>query len=239
MKAADIADGHVVELAAAWQRDGGAGVVARLISEGVPPKLALYKVERLVERGRLDFGVSPRFAWPSGPMCWRRSGRGDWCAEHQETWRHEGEHLPADYPPRPTSHVTQHLTNHLDRTAPMPTEPSSTAPRLRSVPQLVADGMDAEEALRKIDDWLAANGMRDARWYRADSIVVEPGGHIHATQIDSDEIEPNGWPSPRVIWPDSDAGEPEEAVLQFTYPLLVPIPTELLMLDSDRPTSAI
>lgn len=101
MKAADITDGHVVELAAAWQREGGLGVVDRLVAEGVPEKLALHKVERLVDRGRLDFGVSPRFAWPAGPMCWRRSGRGDWCAEHGEPWRHEGERLPADYPPRP------------------------------------------------------------------------------------------------------------------------------------------
>jgi hypothetical protein len=66
VKRADIPDNHVVELARRWRDEPPApGVVAALIAEGVPAKLALRKVEHLVSKGLLDFGVSPHFAWPT------------------------------------------------------------------------------------------------------------------------------------------------------------------------------
>jgi hypothetical protein len=66
MKRADIADEHVVELAARWARDYTQPcVLDALIAEGIPPRLALAKVEHLVARGLLDYGVSPRCAWPT------------------------------------------------------------------------------------------------------------------------------------------------------------------------------
>lgn len=66
MKRADIADEHVLDLAARW-RDQPAepGVVDALMTEGVPRKLALAKVDHMVRRGLLDFGVSPYYAWPT------------------------------------------------------------------------------------------------------------------------------------------------------------------------------
>lgn len=68
MKRSDIDDGHVLDLAAAWHTDPRRpGVVRALIDEGVPPKLALAKVEHLTERGLLEYGVSPNYAWPRHP----------------------------------------------------------------------------------------------------------------------------------------------------------------------------
>jgi len=66
VKRADIADDHVVELARRWKDRPFAqpGVVAALTAEGIPLKLALAKVEHLVTRGLLDYGVSPFYAWP-------------------------------------------------------------------------------------------------------------------------------------------------------------------------------
>lgn len=66
MKRTDIADEHVLDLAARW-RDHPAepGVVDALMTEGVPRKLALAKVDHMVRRGLLDFGVSPYYAWPT------------------------------------------------------------------------------------------------------------------------------------------------------------------------------
>lgn len=66
MKRSDISDEHVVQLAQAWRQapDSNPGVVAALVAEGVPSKLALAKVEHLSERGLLDYGVSPNYAWP-------------------------------------------------------------------------------------------------------------------------------------------------------------------------------
>jgi hypothetical protein len=66
MKRSDIPDERVIALARAWrdQPFREPGVVAALISEGVPRKLALAKVEHLVSRGLLDYGVTPNFAWP-------------------------------------------------------------------------------------------------------------------------------------------------------------------------------
>lgn len=67
MKCADIADDHVIELARRWHEDhfGQPGVVAALVAEGIPEKLALAKVERLVRRKLLDYGTSPYHAWPA------------------------------------------------------------------------------------------------------------------------------------------------------------------------------
>lgn len=76
MKRSDIDDDHVIELALRWYGEPfkRPGVVAALVAEGVPRKLALAKVERLVERGLLDYGVSPNFAWP-------RVGADEWFAD--------------------------------------------------------------------------------------------------------------------------------------------------------------
>jgi len=62
-KCSDIDADHVVELARAWLLDGPP-VVAALVAEGFPEKVALRKVERLVDRGRLSFGTSAYYAWP-------------------------------------------------------------------------------------------------------------------------------------------------------------------------------
>lgn len=66
MKRSDITDEHVIELARRWYRAPFAqpGVVDALIAEGVPRKLALSKVEHLVDRRLLDYGTSPNYAWP-------------------------------------------------------------------------------------------------------------------------------------------------------------------------------
>jgi hypothetical protein len=65
-KCSDIDADHVVELARQSFSHGGVGlgVVAALVAEGWPERLALAKVEKLVSKGRLDYGVSPYYAWP-------------------------------------------------------------------------------------------------------------------------------------------------------------------------------
>ena len=67
MKSSDIDDRHVIELAQAWRVGplGTRGVVAALVAEGIPQKLAYAKVERLIDRDFLECGVSPNFAWPT------------------------------------------------------------------------------------------------------------------------------------------------------------------------------
>lgn len=66
MKRADIADEHVLDLACRWRDDPAQpGVVNALLAEGVPRKLALAKVDHMVRRGMLDFGVSPYYAFPA------------------------------------------------------------------------------------------------------------------------------------------------------------------------------
>lgn len=70
MKCSDIADEHVIELARQWHKAKSLmhpGVIDALVAEGVPPKVALAKVERLVRRRLLDYGTSPRYAWPTDP----------------------------------------------------------------------------------------------------------------------------------------------------------------------------
>lgn len=66
MKRSDISDEHVIELAKRWQyQPEGPGVVDALVAEGVPRKVALRKVEHLVDRELMDYGVSPYYAWPA------------------------------------------------------------------------------------------------------------------------------------------------------------------------------
>ena len=65
MKRSDIPNDHVVDLARRWRIDAEQGVVAALVAEGVPEKLALRKVEHLVDKGLLDYGTSPYYAWPT------------------------------------------------------------------------------------------------------------------------------------------------------------------------------
>jgi hypothetical protein len=68
VKRSDIPDEHVLELARAWHDAplGGKppGVIAALVAEGVPEKVALAKVEHMARRHLLDYGVSPYYAWP-------------------------------------------------------------------------------------------------------------------------------------------------------------------------------
>ena len=65
MKRSDIADEHVLELARAWQEDhSNPPVLDALEAEGIPAKLAISKIEHLCSRGLLEYGVSPRAAWP-------------------------------------------------------------------------------------------------------------------------------------------------------------------------------
>ncbi|HWB34564.1 MAG TPA: hypothetical protein VHA75_00920, partial [Rugosimonospora sp.] len=66
VKRSDIPDALVIELAQRWQDGDRTGVVAALVAEGIPPKLALAKVEHLCDRGLLEYGVSPNYAWPTG-----------------------------------------------------------------------------------------------------------------------------------------------------------------------------
>jgi len=65
VKCADIPNDHVIDLARRWQQGQGPGVVAALVAEGIPEKLAYAKVVRLAGRGLLDYGVSPYYAWPA------------------------------------------------------------------------------------------------------------------------------------------------------------------------------
>jgi hypothetical protein len=69
VKRSDISDDHVIELARAWHDaplgSKPPGVVAALMAEGVPEKVALAKVEHMVRRRLLDYGVSPYCAWPA------------------------------------------------------------------------------------------------------------------------------------------------------------------------------
>ena len=67
MKCADIDDALVIRYAADFHdRISTTPVGARLVEDGVPPKVATAKIERLVSRGLLNYGVSPNTAWPTG-----------------------------------------------------------------------------------------------------------------------------------------------------------------------------
>lgn len=66
MKRSDITDEHVLELATRWREDvTQPGVIAALMAEGVPEKVAYTKVLHMVRRHLLDYGVSPYYAWPA------------------------------------------------------------------------------------------------------------------------------------------------------------------------------
>ena len=68
MKRSDIDDQHVIDLARAWHESSDPfvtpGVVAALVAEGVPERLAVSKVEHMCDRNLLEYGVSPYYAWP-------------------------------------------------------------------------------------------------------------------------------------------------------------------------------
>jgi hypothetical protein len=67
VKRPDVADEHVLELAQRWHEDPWVqpGVIAALVAEGVPEKVALAKVLHMVKRDLLGYGVSPYYAWPA------------------------------------------------------------------------------------------------------------------------------------------------------------------------------
>ena len=67
MKSSDIDDQHVIDLARSWADNPFVpGVVQALMREGIPEKLAVAKVMRLVDRDFLEYGTSPYHAWPTG-----------------------------------------------------------------------------------------------------------------------------------------------------------------------------
>lgn len=87
MQCEDIDDQHVIDLAARFhtahdrsaelasgplmidlshQCEHDKGVIELLVEEGVPEELAYAKVEHLSDRDYLDYGGSPRYAWPTG-----------------------------------------------------------------------------------------------------------------------------------------------------------------------------
>jgi hypothetical protein len=67
MKRSDVTDEHALELAQRWRSDPYVqpGVIAALMAEGVPEKVALAKVYHMCKRRLLDYGVSPYYAWPA------------------------------------------------------------------------------------------------------------------------------------------------------------------------------
>ena len=66
MKRSDISDEHVLELARAWRQAPlkNPGALDALIDEGVPVKVAVAKIEHMVSRRLLNYGVSVRYPWP-------------------------------------------------------------------------------------------------------------------------------------------------------------------------------
>jgi hypothetical protein len=67
MQSKGIPDHHVLWLAWRWRQDPRCPcALDALVAEGVPAKLAAAKIERLVARGLLDYGVSVRCPWPTG-----------------------------------------------------------------------------------------------------------------------------------------------------------------------------
>ena len=54
----------------------------------------------------------------------------------------------------------------------------------------VSDGADLSE----LNAWLAANGLRDANWYAADSMVVADGEITAKQVVVADDVEPGQWP---------------------------------------------
>lgn len=77
MQAKDIDERAVIAAAYSWQQNsrGWAWGIEGYVHMGVlqimiklmdiPPKLAIYKLERMSDRGLLDYGVSVSCAWPT------------------------------------------------------------------------------------------------------------------------------------------------------------------------------
>ena len=67
MQSKDIPDSKVMEYAQNWADNPftSPGVVQALVNDGVPEKLARVKVEKLVDKGMLDYGTSSYYAWPN------------------------------------------------------------------------------------------------------------------------------------------------------------------------------
>lgn len=59
----DIPDTAIIESCERWQRGEGAGPWTDFAS--VPPKLLLAKLDHMVDRGLLDYGVSLTYPWPT------------------------------------------------------------------------------------------------------------------------------------------------------------------------------
>jgi hypothetical protein len=62
MKRSDISDAEILEACKAFH-NGEAKAPDESLAHKYPPKLILCKMERMVERGLLEYGVSLRTAW--------------------------------------------------------------------------------------------------------------------------------------------------------------------------------
>lgn len=60
MQVKDVTDAQVLLLC---PPDGVACVLSNLITQGVPEKVALRKIEQLVDRAWLEYGVSINYVW--------------------------------------------------------------------------------------------------------------------------------------------------------------------------------
>lgn len=77
MQAKDIDEHAVLAAAYSWQMNSRGwawgiegyvhmGVLSIMIEiMGIPPRLAIYKLERMTDRGLLDYGTSVSYAWPT------------------------------------------------------------------------------------------------------------------------------------------------------------------------------
>lgn len=64
VKRSDIPDMLVIELARAWTEQRGTGALAAMVEMGIPAKVAVAKIEQMVTRGLIGYGVSVNFVWP-------------------------------------------------------------------------------------------------------------------------------------------------------------------------------
>jgi hypothetical protein len=65
-QAKDISDLAVLIAAARWQtKQTELGVLGLLLGLGIPAKLAIYKLERMTDRGLLEYGTSCAYVWPT------------------------------------------------------------------------------------------------------------------------------------------------------------------------------
>lgn len=77
MQAKDIDEAAVIAAAASWaeHKDGWAWGIQGYVHMGVldimvlcmeiPTKLAIYKLERMADKGLLEYGTSVSYAWPT------------------------------------------------------------------------------------------------------------------------------------------------------------------------------